>query len=121
MIRGIRGATTVEANDAKIIHSQTEALVKTMIEKNKIEPEDVAHVIVSVTDDIDQAFPARPIRELPGWQFVPVMCTKEMSVPGGLPYCIRVMMTVNTSKEQQAIKHIYQHDARQLRPDLLDE
>ena len=121
MIRGIRGATTVETNDAAAIYARTEALLKEMIDKNKVKPEDVAHVIVSVTDDINQAFPARPIRELAGWQYVPVMCTKEMTVPGGLAHCIRVMMTVNTTESQRAIKHIYQHEARQLRPDLLDE
>lgn len=119
MIRGIRGATTVTKNDATEIFERTEELIDQIIKLNSIEADSVAHVLVSVTDDLDQAFPARPIRERAGWQFVPVMCTKEIDVPNGLPLCIRVMMTVNTAKAQTDIHHVYQYAAKQLRPDLL--
>ncbi len=121
MIRGIRGATTVSQNDQTEIYEKTKVLLETLIEKNAINPEDVAHVFVSVTDDIDQAFPARPIREKAGWMFVPVMCMKEMSVPNGLPLCIRLMLSVNTDNNQQDIVHVYQEQAVALRPDLVEK
>ena len=53
-----------------------------------------------------------------GWKYVPVMCTHEMDVPGGMPLCIRILMHVNSDKVQKDIKHIYQNEAVKLRPDL---
>lgn len=119
-MRGIRGATTVSQNNSTEIYEKTSALLEALIEKNAIDPEDVAHVFVSVTDDIDQAFPARPIREKEGWKFVPVMCMKEINVPNGLPLCIRLMLSVNTEQPQQEIIHVYQEQAVTLRPDLVE-
>lgn len=119
MIRGIRGATTVNENEQKEIYEKTAYLLDEIIEENQLQAKDVAHVLVSVTDDIDQAFPARPIREKTGWTYVPVMCMKEIDVPNGLPRCIRLMLTVNTPKNQQEIVHVYQEEAVSLRPDLV--
>ncbi|GEN56687.1 chorismate mutase AroH [Halolactibacillus alkaliphilus] len=120
MIRGIRGATTVSSNEQTEIYEKTKNLLDAIVSTNNIEPEDVAHVLVSVTDDINQAFPARPIREKEGWTYVPVMCMKEIDVPNGLPYCIRLMLTVNTDQKQTDIVHIYQEEAVKLRPDLVE-
>lgn len=118
MVRGVRGATTVENNDAQEITIETKHLIDKMIEMNAIEAEHVAQVIISVTNDIDAVFPAKAMRQLEGWQYVPVMCTREIPVPGSLPKCIRVMMTVNTTKSQRDIHHIYLKNAISLRPDL---
>lgn len=119
MIRGVRGATTVKKNDENEILACTESLVSEMIALNRIVAEDVCSVLVSVTSDINATFPAKPIRELEGWNYVPVMCMQEIDVPGGLEKCIRVMMTVNTDKTQQEINHVYHNQAKKLRPDLL--
>lgn len=119
MIRGIRGATTVVNNEAEEILANTKQLVTEMIEANHIKADTVASVFVSVTSDINATFPAKPIREIDGWMYVPVMCMQEIEVPGSLQKCIRIMMTVNTEKKQELIHHIYHHDAKKLRPDLL--
>ena len=119
LIRGIRGATTVKANRDKEIIDHTRELVLEMIEKNNILATDVSSVLVTVTDDLNATFPAKPIRELPGWTYVPVMCMQEINVPHGLPRCIRIMMTVNTTIKQEDIHHIYHYEGRKLRPDLL--
>ncbi|WP_067836521.1 chorismate mutase [Amphibacillus sediminis] len=119
MIRGVRGATTVTLNDEKEIIDNTRALIVEMIKQNNINPDQVASVLVSVTDDLNAAFPAKPIRELDGWSYVPVMCMREINVPNGLTKCIRIMMTINTSVAQKDIIHVYQNNAKQLRPDLL--
>lgn len=118
MIRGLRGATTVEDNDAEIIAQETEVLLRQMIEKNDIAPEQVAHVWFTVTDDIDAAFPAKAARQFTGWEYVPVMCAREIPVPGSLGKCIRVMLTANTQKGQQELHHVYLNKAVVLRPDL---
>lgn len=119
MIRGVRGATTVQSNTEDEIIFKTEVLLKEMITKNKIKADFVASIFISVTDDITAAFPAKALRSLEGWTYVPVMCMREIPVPGSLNYCIRVMMHLNTNQPQQDIQHIYLEGAKQLRPDLL--
>jgi len=119
VIRGVRGAITINENTAGEILSATEQLAKEMIEANNIDPEKVASVFISVTEDVTGGFPAKALRSLNGWKFVPVMCMQEIPVPGGLPHCIRIMMHVNTDIGQQEIQHIYLRDAKVLRPDLV--
>lgn len=119
MIRAIRGATTVTKNDAELIISETKRMIEEMALKNKIKPQDIASVLISVTKDLNATFPAKALRLIDGWKYVPVMCMPEIEVPGSLPRCIRVMMTVNTELEQHEVTHIYLNDAVQLRPDLL--
>jgi chorismate mutase len=118
VIRGVRGATTISQNTEQEIIKKTEELLLKMIHTNDIMAEDVAQVLISVTNDITACFPAKALRNLEGWDFVPVMCTKEIAVPDSLPSCIRVMMTVNTEAAQKDVKHIYLYAAQSLRPDL---
>ncbi|WP_313890986.1 chorismate mutase [Psychrobacillus sp.] len=119
MIRGIRGATTVTEDSNEQVLKETERLALEMVKANGIDPEYVASVIISTTTDISSAFPARAVRSIEGWSYVPVMCTHEMNVPGSLEKCIRLLMHVNTDKNQQDIQHIYLNNAVQLRPDLI--
>ncbi|KAB2333681.1 chorismate mutase [Bacillus mesophilum] len=120
MIRGIRGATTVDENSEKLILEETEMLLKEIIKENKLEAEQVASVLFSVTEDLTACFPAKAMRAIDGWKYVPVMCTREIPVPESLSLCVRVMMHVNTSKSQQEINHIYLRNAISLRPDLAE-
>lgn len=119
MMRGIRGAITVSADEPEEILKETRTLIMEMVEQNNIEPDKVASVIISATTDISSAFPAKAVRTIEGWTFVPVMCTHEMAVPNSMPLCIRVMMHVNTEENQENIQHIYLNDAVKLRPDLV--
>lgn len=119
MVRGIRGATTVVNNDEKEIIEATEKLIREIIGKNQVDPAMVAHVIITVTEDINAAFPAKALRSFSDWTYVPVMCSREIPVPNSLPKCIRIMLTVNTDVDQKEIKHVYLEEAVQLRPDLL--
>lgn len=118
MIRGVRGATTIENNNKQEILEATETLLRDMISENKIEASDVAQIFFSVTEDIDAAFPAAAARQIDGWAFVPVISMSEIPVPGSLKMCIRIMMTVNTNAKQEEIHHVYQEGAIVLRPDL---
>lgn len=117
-VRGIRGATTVSLDNSEEVLKATEALVKEMAQSNGVQPSDIVSVILSTTQDIESAFPAKAVRSLEGWKYVPVMCTHEMNVPGGMPLCIRVLMHVNSETPQEGIQHIYQNEAVKLRPDL---
>ncbi|MBU8771354.1 MULTISPECIES: chorismate mutase [Cytobacillus] len=118
MIRGVRGAVTVDKNSESEILEATEMLIRQMIQENKINSEDVASVFISVTEELTAAFPAKAMRSIEGWTYVPVMCMREIPVEGSLRNCIRVMMHVNIDVPQQNICHIYLREAIQLRPDL---
>ncbi|MEQ6388873.1 chorismate mutase [Bacillaceae bacterium S4-13-58] len=119
MIRGVRGATTVPENNQIMIEDYTEELLREMVHFNQIVPDQVASVFISVTNDINAGFPAKALRKLKRWEFVPVMCMQEIPVPNGLEKCIRIMMHIETGREQQEIEHIYLHEAVKLRPDLV--
>ena len=115
--RGVRGATTVASNDREEILTATRQLLALMIRLNGIESRDVASATFSTTRDLDAEFPALAARQL-GWLDVPLMCGHEISVPGSLPLCIRVLLHWNTEKEQSEIEHVYVREANRLRPDL---
>ncbi len=115
--RGVRGATTVEANDREPILTATRQLVALMVRRNGIDKQDVASAIFTTTPDLDAEFPAIAARQL-GWLDVPLLCSHELSVPGSLPRCIRVLVHWNTDRTQSEIEHIYIRDAVRLRPDL---
>lgn len=118
MIRGIRGATTVNENKHDEIISKSLEMLQDLVVTNNINADDVVSVYFTVTADIDDAFPAKSLRRLEGWTYVPVMCMREIPVPGSLERCIRIMVTVNTGKAQKEIQHIYHYNAKKLRPDL---
>jgi chorismate mutase len=118
MIRGVRGATTVDKNEKERIFQATIEVMKEIQEVNSLHPDDISHIIITMTDDLNATFPARALRELPGYQFVPVMCAQEIAVPESLAKCIRLMVTVNTSKKPKDIQHVYLKGAVHLRPDL---
>lgn len=119
-VRGIRGANTVHSNDAAEILAATTEMLHAIIAENNVIPGDISSVFVTVTQDLDATFPARAIREMPGWELVPLMCSVEIPVPGSLPLCIRLMVLINTAKRQDEMVHIYLNDAKRLRPDLAE-
>ncbi len=115
--RGVRGATTVEANTRDEILKATRQLLALMIRLNGIEAADVASAIFTTTPDLDAEFPALAARQL-GWLDVALMCGHEMNVPGALPRCIRILVHWNTDLPAHAIRHVYIKGATALRPDL---
>lgn len=117
-VRGIRGASTVKNNEEVEILQVTSELLQEIIVENQVDPEDICSVFITVTQDINATFPARAIRRLTGWELVPLMCSTEIPVQGGLPLCIRLMVLINTEKKQNEIIHIYLNEAKKLRPDL---
>jgi len=117
-IRGIRGATTVGSDDPDLVLQATFELLETILyENDSIQLEDIASVFFTTTEDIASAYPALAARQM-GWDQVPMMCAREIPVPGSLPLCIRVLIHWNTDKGQNEIQHVYLRDAVKLRPDL---
>jgi len=114
LVRGIRGATTVEANSVEAILEATRELLDTMLKANEVDVQYIASAFFTTTPDLNAEFPALAARDLG----VALMCATEISKPGALPMCLRIMLHVNTDKAASEIKHIYLKGARVLRPDL---
>ncbi len=117
-VRGIRGATTVERDDAAAILDATEELVREIVAANALDPEDVASALFTVTPDLRAEFPAAAARRM-GWTMVPLLNFTEIDVPGRLKRCIRTLVHVNTGRSQAEMVHVYLREAVALRPDLV--
>lgn len=120
-VRGIRGATIANSNTSEAIYKATRELLEGIMASNpSMEPNDIASIFFTVTDDLTAGFPAYAAREL-GWSRVPLLCAKEVSVPDGLARCIRVLLHWNTDLSQAEINHVYLGEASGLRPDLVSK
>jgi chorismate mutase len=117
--RGIRGATTVTADEPELILEATRELLEEILAENdSMKPEDVGSAIFTVTDDLASTFPAQAARQM-GWGLVPMLCAREIPVPNSLPRVIRVLVHWNTDISQNKITHVYLREAVKLRPDLV--
>ena len=104
--RGIRGATTADANTDTAIYSATREMLAQLIDANGIEEHDVAAAYFTTTPDLNAGFPAAAARQL-GWNNTALMCSSEIAVPNSLPGCIRVLILVNTEKQPQDLVNLY--------------
>jgi len=120
LVRGIRGAITVNSNTKEEIIEITKELLVAIQGENNFKIEDIVSVFFSVTPDLNAAFPAQAAREL-GWNKVPLFDLQEIDVPGSLPRCIRILIQINCQKSQPEIKPCYLRGAKILRKDLIKE
>ncbi len=116
-VRGIRGATIARANTREAILEAAGELLQKLMRANDLEPDDVASVHFSMTRDLDAAFPASAARAL-GWTQVALFDAQAPVVTNDLARCIRVLIHWNTDRQANEIRHVYLHEAIQLRPDL---
>ncbi|MGH2398486.1 MAG: chorismate mutase [bacterium] len=116
-IRGVRGATTCDANAEDAILRVTVELLQQMADANGVESDEIAAILFTSTPDLTAAFPAEAARRLK-WSMVPLMSATEVAVPGTLQQCIRVLMLWNTPRSQGEVVHVYLRGATALRPDL---
>jgi chorismate mutase len=115
-LRALRGAITVEANDSDDILSATEELVREVVVRNELDHDDIVSCIFTCTGDLDAEFPAVAARNL-GLSDVPLLCAREMQVPGSLPRVIRLLMHCYCDPSVEP-NHVYLREAVALRKDL---
>ena len=113
-MRGVRGAITVEKNEKAAIWQAAKAMMQELIERNELAPEDIGAVIFSMTEDLTAA----GVRQLPGFDLVPLFDARQCAIEGSLEKCIRVLVLADTGKAQRDIHHIYMGKAVALRPDI---
>jgi chorismate mutase len=115
-LHALRGAITVDKNDAGAILDATRELMHELMERNRIGPDQMVSCIFSCTDDLNAQFPAVAARDL-GLDRVPLLCAREIDVPGALERVIRVLLHYYGDGDHKA-QHVYLRDARSLREDL---
>ena len=112
----LRGANSVTANEADAILSATDELMRELMERNSLSAEAMVSCIFTVTEDLNAQFPAVAARNL-GLDRVPLLCAREVPVPGALPRVIRVLVHYYASQDHEP-RHVYLGEARSLRSDL---
>ena len=115
-LRALRGAITVAANEPEAILEATGELMSEVLERNSLRPGDLVSCIFTCTDDLDAEFPAVAARKL-GLSSVPLLCTREIDVPGALPRVIRLLLHCYADEAAQP-RHVYLREATELRRDL---
>ena len=113
-VRGIRGATTADSNTSNGIIEATRELLTSMVESNDVDIGDITAIFFTTSPDLQAEFPPLAARQL-GWEYVALINSIEMDVPGAQQKCIRILMLVNTEKSQKEIKFAYLKDAVSLR------
>lgn len=118
-IRGIRGAVATQDNTHQAIYTATQELLSAILQANAdLDLRDLASAFFTVTEDLDAAFPALAARDM-GWGQVPMLCAREIPVPGSMPRLVRVLLHWNTEHSQTEIQHVYLGETANLRPDLV--
>jgi len=110
----LRGANTVEGNTAAAILKATDALMREILARNELGADDLVSCIFTLTPDLDAEFPAVAAREM-GLSGVPLLCAREIPVPGALPNVIRVLIHAYMARPAE---HVYLGEAARLRLDL---
>lgn len=112
----LRGATDVAADEREAILDATATLLREVLERNALRPDDVVSALFTVTGDLTAEFPAVAAREH-GFSAVPLLCAREIEVPGAMPRIVRVLMHYHATDDHRP-QHVYLGEARRLRLDL---
>ncbi len=120
-LRGLRGATTAERNEAEAIVEATAELLAELVRLNQLDTEEVAFAYFTTSPDLDAEFPALAARRM-GWLDVPLLCGHDMNVPRPNPRsvdrCIRILILYNTDLAQRDMRHAYLRGAQSIKSDL---
>ncbi len=116
-VRGIRGATQIDADSPEQIVDSVSELLTQMLAVNQIEVEDLISIIFTSTPDLTSEFPAVAARKI-GLGNVPLLCSVEINVPNSLPKVVRVLIHAHLDRQLIEVKHVYLKGASVLRKDL---
>lgn len=116
-VRAVRGATQLERDEAEHMHERVTELVRMILSSNDLDSDDLISIWFTATEDLRSDYPAYAARQI-GLTDVPLMCTREMDVLGGMPRVVRVLAHVETELTRAEVTHVYLHGAAALRRDL---
>lgn len=118
-LAAIRGAITLDADEADEVLQRTGELVRRIIEVNDLATDDIVSIVFTATPDVTAEFPALAVRRI-GIVDVPMLCATEIAVPGSLGRCVRALVHVDTDRPRGSFRHVYLRGATVLRPDLAE-
>lgn len=118
VLRAIRGATTLDEDTKEQVHERTQALMREILARNELSPDDLVSIVFTVTGDVHAAFPATAARAL-GLDDVALLGAQEIAVPGALERCIRVLVHCYSERDRSELRHVYLEGATVLRRDLV--
>ena len=118
-VRALRGATTLDLDDADHLRERVHALLDELFARNDLTNDDVISIIITATPDIHSEYPATVARSW-GLPDVPLIGAQEMDKPGGLPRCVRLLAHVHSERSKAEMRHVYLEGAKVLRNDLAD-
>jgi chorismate mutase len=116
-VRALRGATTLDQDEREHLVQRTQELIAAVFTRNDLTEDDLISIVFTATDDVHSAYPAEAAREA-GITHVPLLCARELEIDGGIARCIRILVHAYTDRTATELRHVYLHDARQLRTDL---
>jgi len=116
-VRALRGATTIDVDEAGQIEDRVVALLREMLDRNGVDHEEIISILFTATDDVHATFPAAAARTI-GLGDVPLICARELDIVGATPRCIRVMLHLWTERSRADLRHVYLEGAKGLRDDL---
>jgi len=116
-VRAIRGATQLDVDEREHLLERVSELVATVLSDNDLDADHLISILFTATGDLHSEFPAYAARRL-GLVDVPLMCTRELEIGGGMPRVIRLMAHVETELSRADVTHVYLHGAAALRRDL---
>lgn len=116
-VRALRGATTIDVDEPDHIRDRVLDLLDTLMARNDVDHDDLISILFTATEDVVSTFPATAARER-GLGDVPLICARELSIEGGTPMCIRVLVHLTTERNRDQLHHVYLEGARGLRDDL---
>lgn len=116
-VRALRGATTLDRDEREHLLERTQELIHTLFERNALGEDDLVSIVFTATGDVHSAYPAEAAREA-GITHVPLLCARELEIDGGIPRCIRLLVHAYSDRPVRDMRHVYLHEARQLRTDL---
>lgn len=117
-LRGIRGATCLQADAADEMREAVHELLGEIISRNDLTADQIISIILTATPDLTSAFPAAGARDF-GLTDVPLLCAQEMDVAGALPRVVRVLLHVDVDRPRSQVAHVYLRGAEVLRQDLV--
>lgn len=116
-VRAVRGAIQIDTDAREAILDGTAGLVREVLRRNELRPDDLISIVFTATPDLTAEFPAYAARQL-GLTDVPLLCATEIAVPGAMPRVLRLLAHVETQLGRPQIRHVYLGGAAQLRTDL---
>jgi len=116
-VRAIRGAIQVDADTRDDVLEGSAELVKAVLDRNSLSPDDIISILFTATPDLTAEFPAYAARTM-GITDVPLLCATEIDVPGAMPRVLRLLAHFETELPRSAVRHVYLAGAAALRTDL---